>query len=205
MEVRSRAFPGSCGGSWWAGAGGSGGGLSGGSGSVVSGSAFAGAFLSPCGRHTFALAVPPSNTGVVRQSNRPGVRASNGAANAEERGTPRRDSCCDSGPCRWFSISSVPCLAAVRSACDQGWRLARRHGPDRRGSGGYEDQSAGCEQNAMRLGCGPVAVWARRRRRRRTRHPELGSPESLVREVLRTGPKRADEWQPAQQRQQHED
>lgn len=36
--------------------------------------------------------------------------------------------------------------------------------------------------------------------------PDLAAPESLVKAVLRTGPKRADEWQPPQQdHQQHED
>ena len=44
----------------------------------VGGPAFEGAFLSPCGRHTFALSVPPSNTGFVRRSNMPRVRPSNG-------------------------------------------------------------------------------------------------------------------------------
>lgn len=36
------------------------------------------AFLGWFGRYTFALAVPPSNTGAVRQSNSQGVRPSNG-------------------------------------------------------------------------------------------------------------------------------
>ena len=56
---------------------------------LVAGSAFVGAAcgsavfaasLGGFGRHTFALAVPPSNTGAVRQPNRPGVRASNGGS-----------------------------------------------------------------------------------------------------------------------------
>ena len=66
------------------------------------------------------------------------------------------------------------------------------------------ESAGGGGWDATRLGCAAV-VWARRRRRRRMREPVLGTPESLARAVLRTGPKRADDWRFVQEEDLEQD